>query len=76
MPHNHLLKKIYVFGCNGSQLWHAGCVFVQSGFRVHGLSRPVAYGILDPQPGIEPTSPALEGGLLTTGLPGKSHNHL
>ena len=31
-----------------------------------------AYGILAPQPGIEPTSPALEGEVLTTGLPGKS----
>ena len=29
-------------------------------------------GILVPQPGIEPTPPALEGGLLTTGPPGKS----
>ena len=29
-----------------------------------------AYGILAPQPGIEP--PAVEGKFLTTGLPGKS----
>ena len=28
------------------------------------------YGILAPQPGIEP--PAVEGKILTTGLPGKS----
>ena len=27
---------------------------------------------LAPQPGIEPTPPALEGEVLTTGLPGKS----
>ena len=32
---------------------------------------PVAYGILVSQPGIEPTSPALEGGFLTTGPPEK-----
>ena len=32
-----------------------------------------ACGILIPQPGIEPTSPALEGGFLTPGSPGKSH---
>ena len=32
-----------------------------------GLSRPEACGILVPQPGITPASPALEGGLLTTG---------
>ena len=32
----------------------------------------MAYGISVPRPGIEPTSPALEGGFLTTGPPGKS----
>ena len=31
-----------------------------------------AYGILAPQPGAEPASPALEGDVLHTGLPGKS----
>ena len=30
-----------------------------------------AWGILDPQPGIEPVPPALEGNILTTGPPGK-----
>ena len=39
---------------------------------VHRLSRPVACGTLVPQPGIKPTSPALEGRFLTTGPPGKS----
>ena len=29
-----------------------------------------AYGILAPSPGIEPSAPALEGKILTTGLPG------
>ena len=37
-----------------------------------GLSCPVACRILVPQPGIEPASPALEGGFFTTGPPGKS----
>ena len=37
-----------------------------------GLSFPTACGILVPQPGTEPSSPALEGGFLTTGPPGKS----
>ena len=37
-----------------------------------GLSCPVAWGILVPWPGAEPISPALEGGFLTTGPPGKS----
>ena len=32
----------------------------------------MACGILVPQPGSEPTPPALEGGLLPTGPPGKS----
>ena len=37
-----------------------------------GLSCPRACGVLVPQPGIEPTFPALEGGFLTTGPPGES----
>ena len=35
-----------------------------------------AYGILAPQPGIEPTASALEGKVLTTGSPGKSQENL
>ena len=31
-----------------------------------------ACGIVGPQGGMEPTPPALEGGVLTTGPPGKS----
>ena len=31
---------------------------------------------LVPQPGVEPTSPALEGGVVTTGLPGKSPRYI
>ena len=38
------------------------------------LSCPGACGILVPRPGIEPSSPALEGGFFTTGPPGKSLN--
>ena len=37
-----------------------------------GLSCPTACGILVPRPGIEPTSPALEGRFLTTGPRGNS----
>jgi len=37
-----------------------------------GLSCSEACGILVPPPGIEPLSPALEGGCLTIGPPGKS----
>ena len=39
-----------------------------------GLSCPAACGILFPRPGIELASPALEGGFLTAGRPGKSRD--
>ena len=39
---------------------------------VRGFSCSMAYGILVPQPGIEPTSPALQSEFLTTRPPGKS----
>ena len=39
---------------------------------VHGLSGSVACGILVPQPGVKPVSPALQGRFLTTGPPEKS----
>ena len=41
----------------------------------HRLSCPSAGGILVSRPGIKPMSPALAGGFLTTGLPGKSPLH-
>ena len=48
------------FSCCGTwALDHMGSVAV-----VLGLSFPMACGILVPQPGIEPTTPALEGGFL------------
>ena len=37
-----------------------------------GLSCPMVCGVLVPRPGIEPVSPALEGGFLTTGPPRKA----
>ena len=37
-----------------------------------GLGCPEIFGILVPQPGMKPMSPALEGRILTTGPPGKS----
>ena len=37
------------------------------------LSCSTAYRILVAQPGIEPVTPALQSGFLTTGPPGKSH---
>ena len=53
--------------CVDSSLWHTGSVVAA---RRH--SCPVAFGILVPRPGIKPVPPALEGGFLTTGPPGKS----
>ena len=41
-------------------------------FGAHGLSCPAACRILVSQPGIKPTSPAMEGRFLATGPPGKS----
>ena len=41
-----------------------------------GLGYPTACGILVPQTGIKLTSPALEGGFLTPGPPGKSQDRL
>ena len=59
--HFTALKNTYLF------IW-LHWVFVSA----CGLSCPEACGILIPQPGIEPASPALEGRFLTTGPPGKS----
>ena len=42
----------------------------------HELSRSVARGILVPQPGMKPVSPALQGRFLTTGPPGKPPTNL
>ena len=47
-----------------------------SAVAVQGLRCLGARGILVPQPGIEPSSPALEDGFLTTGPPGKSFLHV
>ena len=65
----------FSFGCSGSPPWRADSSPRRVGFSlvaVRGLSCPAACGILLPPPGIKPSSPALEGGFLTTGPPGKS----
>ena len=62
--------------CGTQALGHVGAVVC--GTQVHpivvacGLSCPTACGILVPGPGLEPASPALEGGFSSTGPPGKS----
>ena len=53
--------------CGVQASGHASSVVVAC-----GLSCPAAFGILVPWPGIEPASPALQGGFFTTGWPGKS----
>ena len=60
---------IYLFTCGYIRSYFLGA----GSFTVaRGLSCPKACGILVPWPGVKPTCPALEGGLSTTGLPGKS----
>ena len=66
---------IYLFCSIGSQLRHTGSFIPCAGFSLVaacGLSCPAACEILVPQPGMEPMSPALKGGFLTTGPPKKS----
>ena len=58
-----------IFGCTGSLLQHA-CEL--SLVRALKLRCPAACRILVPRPGIEPVSPALEGGFSTTEPLGKS----
>ena len=63
-------KFIYLFGCVKSLLRHAGLI------AVGRLTYPMACGILVPQPGIEPVSPAVEAQSLnhwsTREVPGDS----
>ena len=57
------------------QLWPTRALSLQhlaSPAAVCRLSCPVTWGILVPQPGIKPKSPALGGRFFTTGPPGKS----
>ena len=55
------------FAAHRLQLRHASSVVV-----ARRLSCPAACGIFVPRPGIEPASPALEGGFFITGPRGKS----
>ena len=53
------------------QWWHVGSR-AWAPVTVPGLGCSTACGILVPQLGIKPETPAMQGGFLTTGLPGKS----
>jgi len=57
--------------CSTWTLEYTGSVVV-----AHELSCSVARGILVPQPGMKPVSPALQGTFLTTGPPGKPPTNL
>ena len=72
---------MYLFGCVGWYVHHAGSRAgahrlelrrVGLAVAVCGFSYPKARGALVLWPGIKPMSPALQGGFLTTGPPGKS----
>ena len=62
-----LVAACRIFCCGTWTLEQADSVVV-----VGGLCCSAAYGMLVPWPGIKPTSPALQGGFLTTGPPGRS----
>ena len=74
ITHRYLLVPILVLfltvmglPCGPQALESTGSVAA-----VCGLSCSKTCGILVPQPGFEPEFPELQGGFLTTGLPGKS----
>ena len=58
---------LLICGCAGL------CCSMDTVVVAHRLRCSEACGILVPQPGVEPTSPALEGRFLTTGLNQGSH---
>ena len=53
-------------------LWSTGSQRVRHNWNNLTHTHTHTRGILGPQPGMEPTSPALEGRFQNTGLPGKS----
>ena len=57
----------YLSGCTRSELWRAGAAVAARGVTSLDARRVSVPGL-----GIEPTPPALEGGLPTTGQPGES----
>ena len=65
--HEVFIASCGIFHCGARTqlLWCEGSVVVAC-----GPSCSIACGILVPQPGIKPESPALQGGFLTTGPQG------
>lgn len=60
---------VWASHCSGFCCGTQALGYVGSAVGAHRLSCPVSCGILVPGPGIIPVSPALAGGLLTTGSP-------
>ena len=65
----HLASFIAAHGLTSCGAW--ALELVDSVAVAGELGCPVACGILVPGPGVKPVTPALQGGFLTTGLPGK-----
>ena len=57
--------------CSSGGGFYPITILLLSFFLCYGFLANIC-GILAPQPGIKPTPPALEGGVLTPGPPGKS----
>ena len=67
-----LITECSLQACSLQQLWHAGSVVVALRLSSCGARAQLLCGIWDlPGPGLEPVSPALAGGFLTTAPPGK-----
>ena len=66
--------RVFRYSTRGLLCSHGTCALVHVGWVVvvHGLNCHMACVILVPWPGTEPASPALKGGSLTTGPPGRS----
>ena len=64
--------SIYLFGCTGSELWYTGSSLWFTGFSLVVVQVQVSHSMWDPVSwmGTKPTSPTLEGRLLTPGPQG------
>ena len=72
--HLHCVKSfVVVHRLSSCGVWAPKCMGSVLAVLEHSCS--VACGILFPRPGIEPTSPALQGGFWTIGPPRKSHQN-
>ena len=67
------LFRAWALGMRASVVWHVGSAVVPRRLSSCGARAYLLHGMWDlPGPGLEPVSPALAGGFLTTEPPGKS----